>query len=434
MRISRKSTNILAAGVFILLGWAATLSAGTETVDRIVGKVNDSIITYSEVEERAAALHNRWKGDPSAVPSRNEFMQQALDLFIEEKLLIQEGKKKKLQVDEAQVDKAVKGIQAQNHLSDEALEQMLAHEGVTFEAYKNRIRDQIMLSQVRKTQFKNRVRIGKKQLKKYYRTHLKDFKTPTKIHARHIMFILDKNLPQSAKELKKEKAKEVLREIRLGADFNKMAQIYSEDVSASKGGDLGVLEEGKMLKVFQDAAFQLTAGEVSPIVETPYGLHIIKVDEKIPGKTLSFKEAENVIRQIILGKSLEKRYRRWIDELKKTAYVQTTLFKNPNKKKKRARNGIRQTASLSKRKLNARTKRLARRPAVKRKRAPARASSKKPVRQRTKQAKTKKDAEQKPLSLSTMERKLKQIKALKNQKKISESEYQKRKKQLLSQL
>jgi|GEM_PF-307201 len=438
MRTSRKSTDILAAGVFILLGLAANPAAGAETVDRIVGKVNDNIITFSEVEERAIALSNRLESDPSRAPSqpptKDELMQQALDLYIEEKLLIEEGKKKDLKVEEAQVDKAVKGIQAQNHLSDDTLEQMLAREGVTFDAYKDQIRNQIMISQVRKTQFKNRMRISKKRLKKYYRTHLKDFRTPTKIHARHILFILDKDLSKSARELKREKAREVLREIRSGADFNKMAQIYSEDVSAPKGGDLGVLEEGKMLKPFQDAAFQLTVGEVSPIIETPYGLHLIKVDKKIPGKTLSFKEAENTIRKILLDRTLEKRYRAWIGELKKTAYVQTTLFKKPARKAKRSGKGIRQTASLAKRKLNARVKRPSGKSAVKRKRAPTRAVSKKPARQQTKQVKARKNGRPEPLSLSAMEKKLMQIKTLKNKKKISESEYQMRKKWLLSQL
>ena len=122
------------------------------------------------------------------------------------------------------------------------------------------------------------------------------------------------------KKAKREKAEDVLRKILAGADFKEMAKKYSDDASGAGGGDLGVLEMGKMIKEFESAAFKLRKGEVSPIIETPYGLHIIKAENMVPGKTRIFDEVKGEVEEILFSLEAEKQYKIWIAELKKNVF------------------------------------------------------------------------------------------------------------------
>ena len=108
-----------------------------------------------------------------------------------------------------------------------------------------------------------------------------------------------------------------------------MARAYSEDVSANNGGDIGIFERGKMVAEFENAAFSPKPGEVSDIVESQYGLHLIKKERDIPGRGKSLDEVHDKIRQILGNQIGKKKYEEWIRELKETSFVEILLFDNP---------------------------------------------------------------------------------------------------------
>jgi peptidyl-prolyl cis-trans isomerase D len=123
-------------------------------------------------------------------------------------------------------------------------------------------------------------------IKAYYDAHRDDrFTAPEEIRARHILIKLDPNADEKTRATARKKAEDVLAKVKKkGSDFAKLAQQLSEDAgSAAKGGDLGLFSRGKMVPAFDDAAFALEPGAVSEVVETPFGFHVIKVDEKLPG-------------------------------------------------------------------------------------------------------------------------------------------------------
>ena len=150
------------------------------------------------------------------------------------------------------------------------------------------------------------VKLKDEELEAYYRKHIADYRVPTRVRARHILV-----RPSSSEEDKekawqeaRQKIEKILERIKKGEDFAKLAKEYSQDPgSAQRGGDLGWFEEGMMVKEFEKAAMSLEKGEISPIVKTEYGFHIIKVEDKKPGKTISFKEAKKDIEE-----KLRKKY------------------------------------------------------------------------------------------------------------------------------
>jgi len=399
------------------------------TLDRIAAKVGGEIVTLSSVIERSQAEIARGiRSGKKDIPPPEEIMPKILNLLIEEKLQVQRAKKLGLSVDEASIKKALDDIKKKNNLTDEQLETMLKAENSSIEIYKGTIKNQILISKVVSYEVVNRINVSNRALKKYYRLNQKKFWSPGKVHARHILFIFDEELSPEEKQLKIKNAENVLREIRAGKDFEELAELYSEDISASSGGDLGVLEKGKMVPEFEEAVFSLRDGEVSDIVKTSFGLHIIKADKVIPGNTQSFSEVKDKITSILRQEKGQKDFVKWIAELRAETFVEKLMFN--------------ELASKNKESLRKKTLRKGSRISSKKKRSMA-ASKKKPgsiskkkhdvASTVPKEKAGGNDADVKT-GLSDIEKKLAYYKKLRDRKKISEETYQKKKRELLKQL
>ena len=316
-------TNLILSIWFIVFG---PLSAYAAVFDKVVAKVNSEIITLSYVEERADLLKQKYSSSPQ-LPSEKKLLEEALNIIVDEKLQIQEAKKIGFVVDEDTVDAAVDEIKRTNNISDGELEVMLEREGRNLESYKNQIKDQIIVTKISRMEIGNRVKVSEKNIIKYYKEHRSDLWTDGKVKARHILFIVGSESTNSMRKEKFQLAKNVLNKIHDGNDFAELAMEYSEDVSASNGGDVGFVERGKMVREFEDAVFSLKTGQVSGIVETEYGYHIIKVEEVLLGKTLNFEESKDRIQQILFSQKQNQAYKEWMNELKESAFIELNLFK-----------------------------------------------------------------------------------------------------------
>jgi parvulin-like peptidyl-prolyl isomerase len=316
-------TSLILSTWLIVFG---PLSAYATVFDKVVAKVNSEIITLSSVEERAELLKQKYSSSPQ-LPSEKELLKEALNIIVDEKLQIQEAKKIGFVVDEDTVDAAVDEIKRTNNILDGELEAMLEREGRSLESYKNHIRDQIIVTKISRMEIGNRVKVSEKNIIKYYKKHRSDLWQEGKVKARHILFIVGNGSTNSMRKEKFQLAKNVLNKIRDGNDFAELAMEYSEDISASNGGDVGFVERGKMVREFEDAVFSLKAGQVSGIVETEYGYHIIKVEEILLGKTLNFEESKDRINQILFSQKQNQAYEDWMNELKESAFIELILFK-----------------------------------------------------------------------------------------------------------
>lgn len=146
------------------------------------------------------------------------------------------------------------------------------------------------------------VTVGDEAVQKYYQENADKYNTPEQRRARHILFKVAAEDKPEVKTAKKTGAEKVLVQIKSGGDFAQLARQFSEDSSKSNGGDLGLFNRGKMVQPFDDTVFSMEKGDVSGVVETSFGFHIIKLEEIVPEKTQSFEEARGAIR-----KELEQR-------------------------------------------------------------------------------------------------------------------------------
>ena len=184
-------------------------------------------------------------------------MKEAMNMVIEERLQIQEGKKFGFVIDEDAVAAAMGVIIKKNDLADGQLQERLKREGRTLKSYKNHIRDQIMVSKITRFEIGNRVKVSEKSIIKYYKENQKEFWQEEKVKARHILFIAERGSSEKIRREKLQQAKKILLKLRKGNDFAKLAMKYSEDISASNGGDVGFVGRGKMGPEFEEAVFNL---------------------------------------------------------------------------------------------------------------------------------------------------------------------------------
>jgi peptidyl-prolyl cis-trans isomerase SurA len=408
MKFWRKSVKPIAVALGLGMTLLVIQPAWAKVVDRVVATVNGAIITLSTVQERAAILQQQMKASGKPIKmGEKEFLLKTLDSIIEEKLQLQEAKRARLEVNEAAVQAALNEILKKNKITGEQMEEMLLSEGRTMEQYKSHIREQIMTSKVMQYHMGKLGKVSDKQVKRYYFQHQKDFWQSKKPFVRHILFIAEEDALEEVKVSKREQALQVLEEIQAGADFVELAKNHSEDVSASSGGEVGWLTKGHLVPEFEEVAFRLRSGEVSDIVESRYGYHIIKVEKVSMGKAEPLENVKEKIRQILDFEARQKKYDDWINDMKKDSMIQITLFDNEGEQGETPVNALEPANDPEENWQEASN--------VKNKRAV-------------------KDLGLKQKNFQVMERKLAFIKKLRKHKKITEKEYLVRKQRLLDQL
>ncbi len=188
--------------------------------------------------------------------------------------------------------------------------------------------------------FASRVEVSEEEIRKYYESHESDYRQPERVHARHILFRLQPNATMEQREAVRKRATEVLERARKGEDFAELAKTHSEDPgSGPQGGDLGFFPRGQMVPAFEAVAFALPPGAISDLVETNFGIHIIKVEGKEEARTQPLEEVRETIRSTLQGEKAREMARQQAgadrtraasgEPLERIAQAQGLAFKLP---------------------------------------------------------------------------------------------------------
>ena len=255
-------------------------AAAQQIVDRIVAVVDDEIILQSELQQ---ALQLEISQRPATAAQKEQLRKQLLEAMINDKVLLIKAKRDSIVVTEKEVDDALQEqldkIKDQMG-SEQEYEKLLAREGMTERELRRRYRVQIrnyLLKQKVMASLGSQIVISYKDVVDFYHTHIDSLPLrPQMVNLSQIFLRLPNHEDESYQKLS-----ELLQRVRQGEDFAHLAKKYSEDPgSAELGGDLGFFSPGTMLPEFEKAAFSLKLGEVSDVVRTSAGYHIIKLEEK----------------------------------------------------------------------------------------------------------------------------------------------------------
>ncbi|MEJ5299436.1 MAG: SurA N-terminal domain-containing protein [Thermodesulforhabdaceae bacterium] len=285
-----------------------------ENVDRIVAVVNDDIILYSDVRKKVKEIKDKIR---SALPvPESELERQILDQMVEEKLIQQEMKRLKINVDDQSVERAIEKIKKDQGLTDDQFFAMIQKEGFTLEEFKKTIRKELERATLIEKVFQSKTIITDADIDQYVKKHPEESVPRAKLS---VIFI-PKNSGISGEEL--------LKRIKSGADFYELAKKYSKGPNASEGGRVGWVNVRDLAGKLQEVVINLPPGQISPVLSSDAGDFIVKVEEKtvesVALNPSDPKEREK-IRRMLMQREIETKFKDWMKNLREKAYIRVSL-------------------------------------------------------------------------------------------------------------
>jgi peptidyl-prolyl cis-trans isomerase SurA len=326
-----KRSHLIPA-IFVL---AFAASAYSQTVvEEIVARINDQIVTRSDLERSKQQMESELKQQDPANAEKKiaEREKNTLRDLIDQQLLVSRAKDLGITGD-TELIKRLDEIRKQLGLEKmEDLEQAAQQQGVSFEDFKKTQRDSIVTQAVIQQEVQPKIHIAPSEAHEYYLAHKQDFAQPEQLHLAEILFSTEKDagqlsttaLPQDSANraaAAEAKAKQVMEELRKGGKFEDLAKKYSEDSTASQGGDLGYFKRGMLAKEIEDKIWALKPGETTDVIRTKQGFIILKALEHIDAGTPSEKELEQQIYEAIYLKKLQPTLRAYLTKLREDAYI-----------------------------------------------------------------------------------------------------------------
>ncbi|MFO7984581.1 MAG: peptidylprolyl isomerase [Desulfatiglandaceae bacterium] len=308
-----------------LMGWQVSAEEKADSEDT-VAKVNGKPITQAQLDRSLNFARQKAEetGQPLGDAQRSQLKKQTLEKLIGSELLYQASVKEGIKIDEKSVK--TKFEEWKKRFPDDAqYEQMLTALNVTEAEVKNEIRKGIAIQELIDQKFMEDIAVPEKEIKAYYDSHPEFFEQPQQVKARHILVKLEPEATEAEKEGALKKINEIQKKQEAGEDFAQLAKEYSEDPSADKGGDLGYFGRQQMVKPFSDAAFDLESGQVSDVVKTRFGYHLIKVEDKKAASTAPYESVKEKIGQYLKQTKLQEEITQYVDKLKKKGTVEVFL-------------------------------------------------------------------------------------------------------------
>ncbi len=299
--------------------WA--ISNNSKRASAIAARVNGEPVLWSDVDTEV----NRFVTQVGADPKSKEFEKQKADLtkgivdqLILQKLIMQEARKRNVLATDKEVNEQLARIR-QQFPNEKAFGDALAKENLNLTTLRELIRFRLTQRRVADAVTAN-VKIADDEVRAAFDKDRTTYDKPAQIKVSHILLrVTDKNQEPVAQA----KAKIALSKLADGDKFEDVAKKYSEDPgSAERGGDLGFVSRGTLVKEFEEVAWQLKPGQVSGLVKTQFGLHIIKLYEIKQAEKADYNKVKDEVRDKLLGGKREKAFEAWLEEQKKTAKIE----------------------------------------------------------------------------------------------------------------
>ena len=313
-------------GLFFFLLYGL-LSSSEAVVDRIVAVVNQDIITLSEVEKWAGPFKEEIQTEDRLERRERvlEIYRKVLEKLIEEKLIDQEVKRSSVKVTSKEIEGALEEVKRRSAATQEDLEKALANEGLTLEAYKKEIEKRLQRMKLINWAVKVESQAGEREWRDFYQKNIDRYRSNESYRPSQILFLVPKGAtPEEIREIRK-KCEKVLEKVKGGEDFGEMVLLYSEDISAKDRGDLGYFKKGELLPEFEKEALRLQVGEVSGIIRTNFGFHVIKLLDRKGGTPLPFEEVMEKVKADYYEKEMEKAFQQFLSTLKEKSVIEIKL-------------------------------------------------------------------------------------------------------------
>jgi peptidyl-prolyl cis-trans isomerase SurA len=285
------------------------------------------VITLHELNKKIKEMTGLTPDDLRSQNEKNylETRRKILELLIDERIAQAKIQELGINVSEKRIDATIENIKKVNRITHEDLIAKLKSEGITYEKYREKVKEDLERLNLINSEVKSKIIIREEQLSQYYDKHKEEFSSVGEVHLASI-FLMKKD-PKDEDEIQElsQKGETILARLRKGEDFAKLAKEFSQGPGANEGGDLGLFKTDQLEPLIRKILDNLPEGGISDLMVRPNGIQIIKLIERKEAKVKSFEEVRDAIYANLYNAEVNKRYMSWIKGLRKSYYTKITF-------------------------------------------------------------------------------------------------------------
>ncbi len=265
---------------YLIVGLLLATNVWAQSLDRIVAVVNDEVILESDLQDMEQTVRQQIRQRDAAMPPSDVLRKQVLERLIMQRLQIQEADKVGIRVGDDALNAALKQIADNNQLTLRQFRDVLEEDGYDFSVFRETIRDEMIISRLRKSQVEDRVVVSDREVDNFLATQKVQEGGQVQYELQHILI----SMPEAASPEEVQSAQEKLEKVQAllneGGDFAQVAAGYSDGQNALEGGELGWRKQGELPSLFADVVPTLSIGEVSQPLRSGSGYHLVRVKDK----------------------------------------------------------------------------------------------------------------------------------------------------------
>jgi peptidyl-prolyl cis-trans isomerase C len=293
------------------------------TIPPVIARVNGEDVKKEEFDRIIHTMEAR-AGQPIPPDRRDEILRGAIDQLVVYTLLSQESRSRGIKIEDAEIEAKMAQLKGQFPTQD-AFDKALKDRGMTMDSLRKDARVDLSVTKLIDAETAALPGPSDLEAKDFYEKNPERFKQEESVRASHILIRVDEKADPAAKKKARAEIDSVLKQVKAGGDFAKLAQQHSQDGSAAQGGDLNYFAKGAMVAEFDKVAFELKPGQISDVVTTQFGYHIIKVIDRKPGRTVPFEESSPQIKQFLAEQKKQQHQEAFIEGLKKKSKIEVLI-------------------------------------------------------------------------------------------------------------
>ena len=282
-----------------------------------VAKVNGEKISQQDMDRKFNLIRQRYAsmGVPLDESKIDEFKENILNSLIDQEVLLQEAISQGIKLDPETVKEELADFKNQFE-TEAAFQEQIEKMSYSEEMILSQIEESKIIQKFIEEKIMPTIVVTEEDVKSYYDNNPEEFEMPERVHASHILLKLEPNASDASKAETRQEMEKIKARLESGEDFAELAKANSDCPSKEKGGDLGFFNRGQMVKPFEDAAFALAPGEISDIVETRFGFHVIKSHEKEAAAKLAYEDISERLAEKLKEDKFKEMFPAYIESIK----------------------------------------------------------------------------------------------------------------------
>ena len=300
-KYQKKFTLSLTIGLFLCLFYVEKIEAKIELLDRVVAVVDSGVVMESQLNQRVQDIIGRLRSDGIELPPKEVLEEQILERLIIEEIQLQIGDQAGVKISDAELNRALSMIASENSMNLEQFKESLDANNDSYVKLRDQVRKELIIQRVQRGKVGANIEISEQEIENFLNSEEGRSKLAEQYNVQQILLSLSSSAPENEVNLIKEKGADLIERYKEGESFEKLAATYSSGQNALEGGSLGWRKSSELPSLFSDVVVKMKVGEVSELIRSGAGFHIIRLTEK-RGDVVKFED-QTLVRHILIQSS-----------------------------------------------------------------------------------------------------------------------------------